>query len=95
MAWMFRRLLVALAIASEAGIVHGAPLPRHVLIHPETHGLVLVDWTAAVHTGLGVDVRPAGYTEWYPGELNSDSRTGVYALALGRAHLNFSALESE
>jgi len=43
-AWMWRRLLVAIGYAHRAGVAHGAVLPDHVLIHPDDHGLVLVDW---------------------------------------------------
>ena len=43
-AWMYRRLLVALGFAHNAGVIHGAVLPEHILIHPEKHGLVLIDW---------------------------------------------------
>ncbi len=43
-AWMWRRLLVALGFAHRAGLVHGAVLPGHVLIEPAGHGVVLVDW---------------------------------------------------
>ncbi|MFY7066863.1 molecular chaperone DnaJ [Nocardiopsis changdeensis] len=47
-AWMWRRLLVAVDAASRAGVVHGAVVPEHVLIHPGEHGLVLVDWCYSV-----------------------------------------------
>ncbi|MFC5187937.1 molecular chaperone DnaJ [Actinomadura harenae] len=47
-AWMWRRLLVALGFAHRAGVVHGAVLPDHVLVHPEKHGLVLADWCYSV-----------------------------------------------
>ncbi|SIO86441.1 J domain-containing protein [Nocardiopsis sp. JB363] len=47
-AWMWRRLLVAIGNAHRAGVVHGAVVPEHVLIHPEKHGLVLVDWCYSV-----------------------------------------------
>lgn len=47
-AWMWRRLLVALGYIHSAGIVHGAVLPEHVMIHPEQHGLVLIDFAYAV-----------------------------------------------
>ena len=50
-AWMWRRLLVALGWAHRAGVVHGAVLPEHVLIQPEEHGLVLVDWCYAAVAG--------------------------------------------
>jgi serine/threonine protein kinase len=47
-AWMWRRLLVAIGYSHRAGVIHGAVLPEHVLIHPEDHGLVLVDWCCSV-----------------------------------------------
>ncbi|MFE1168952.1 molecular chaperone DnaJ [Nocardiopsis sp. NPDC058789] len=50
-AWMWRRLLVALGDAHRSGVVHGAVVPEHVLIHPEAHGLVLVDWCYSVTFG--------------------------------------------
>ena len=43
-AWMWRRLLVAIGAAHRAGLIHGAVLPDHVMVHPAEHGLVLVDW---------------------------------------------------
>jgi hypothetical protein len=66
-AWMWRRLLVALGFAHRAGVLHGAVLPEHVLIHPEQHGLVLVDWCYSVpgcHPDRGVRV-PAMGTDIY------------------------------
>lgn len=43
-AWMIRRLLTGLGWAHRAGVVHGAVLEEHVLIHPAEHGVALVDW---------------------------------------------------
>ncbi len=43
-AWMWRRLLVGLGWAHRAGVIHGAVLEEHVLIHPAEHGLAIVDW---------------------------------------------------
>lgn len=43
-AWIRRRLLVALELAHGAGLAHGSLSPRHILIHPELHGLMLVGW---------------------------------------------------
>ncbi|WP_327089022.1 molecular chaperone DnaJ [Nonomuraea sp. NBC_01738] len=45
LAWIWRRLLVATGTAHRAGITHSSLVPRHVLIHPLDHGLILVDWT--------------------------------------------------
>jgi hypothetical protein len=75
-AWMWRRLLVALGFAHRAGVLHGAVLPEHVLIHPEQHGLVLVDWCYSV-PGCYASTDPSGkvpamvdrYADWYPDEV--------------------------
>lgn len=71
-AWMWRRLLVATGFARRAGVIHGAVLPEHVLIHPAQHGLVLVDWCYAI-TGSGglAAAVPASYADWYPAEVRS------------------------
>jgi serine/threonine protein kinase len=77
-AWMWRRLLVGLGFAHRAGVLHGAVLPEHVLIHPEKHGVVLVDWCYSV-PGCYAATDPSGrvpalvqrYAErgWYPPEV--------------------------
>ncbi|WP_336214674.1 molecular chaperone DnaJ [Nonomuraea sp. LPB2021202275-12-8] len=59
-AWIWRRMLVAAGLAHHAGIAHGAVLPRHVLVHPLDHGLILVDWCHAhdaAPTGARADVQ--------------------------------------
>jgi hypothetical protein len=75
-AWMWRRLLVGLGFAHRAGVLHGAVLPDHVLIHPEEHGLVLVDWCYSV-SGRDAHAGPSGrvpamvdrYADRYPPEV--------------------------
>lgn len=75
-AWMWRRLLVALGFAHRAGVLHGAVLPEHLLIHPVEHGLVLVDWCYSV-PGCYAGTDPSGrvpamvtrYADWYPAEV--------------------------
>ena len=69
-AWMWRRLLVALGMAHRAGVVHGAVVPDHVLIEPAEHGVVLVDWCYSVT--YRHDTVPAlvpAYVDWYPDEV--------------------------
>jgi hypothetical protein len=69
-AWMWRRLLVALGLAHRAGVVHGAVVPDHVLIEPDAHGVVLVDWCYAVtDPGDTVPALVPAYTDWYPAEV--------------------------
>ncbi len=77
MAWIWRRLLVALGLAHVNHIIHGAVLPDHVLIQPELHGLTLIDWTCAVAfgdpDGLDEHIQALSleYEPWYPQEVLS------------------------
>ncbi|MEV4709256.1 molecular chaperone DnaJ [Actinoplanes sp. NPDC049316] len=68
-AWMWRRLLTGLGWAHRAGVVHGAVLPEHVLIHPGEHGLVLVDWCYSVAPGGTVPAVVARHRAAYPPEV--------------------------
>lgn len=69
-AWMWRRLLVALGLAHRAGVVHGAVVPDHVLIEPDGHGVVLVDWCyAAIHPDDLIPALVPRYVDWYPPEV--------------------------
>lgn len=68
-AWMWRRLLTAIGYAHKAGLVHGAVLPQHILIHPGGHGLVLADWCYSQASPGGSGRLPAmvtRYEDWYP-----------------------------
>jgi serine/threonine protein kinase len=75
-AWMWRRLLVALGYAHRAGVVHGAVLPDHVMIHPEAHGLVLVDWCYSTTPGGYVPALVERYRAWYPPEVPGRAPAG-------------------
>ena len=68
-AWMWRRLLAAIGTAQETGLVHGAVLPEHVMIHPGEHGLVLVDWCYSVPSGEKMRAIVERYRDWYPPEV--------------------------
>jgi hypothetical protein len=68
-AWMWRRLLVGLGWAHRAGVVHGAVLPEHVLIHPGEHGLTLVDWCYSVAPGEHVPALVERHRDQYPPEV--------------------------
>lgn len=87
MAWMFRRLLVVLGFTHKAEYLHGAVLPQHVMIHPEKHGLVLIDWTHAAHADEDSDesIDPVvAYKDWYPAEAttaNCGTHTDLYMAA--------------
>lgn len=68
-AWMFRRTLSALGFAHRQGIVHGAVIPEHVLICPETHGAKLVDWCYSVELGRPLKAYVAARKATYPPEV--------------------------
>jgi serine/threonine protein kinase len=72
-AWMWRRLLTAIGWAHRAGVVHGAVLPEHVLIHPAEHGLVLVDWCYAGHRPEAI---VKAREDHYPPEVLHDRTAG-------------------
>lgn len=67
-AWIHRRLLMALAGAHLAGLVHGAVLPENVLIHPEGHGVVLAGWSFAAQPGGKLEGRVQSRADHYPPE---------------------------
>jgi hypothetical protein len=68
--WIFRRLLLTLWLAHAKGFVHGAVTPDHVLVFPEEHGLVLLDWTGAARLGREkVPLADAAYEDFLPPEL--------------------------
>lgn len=69
MAWMWRRVLIALGFAHQQGVIHGAVLPPHILIQPQMHGVILVDWCYAIHTGQRIRAIAADYDAWYPREV--------------------------
>lgn len=85
MAWMWRRVLVALGAAHQAGVIHGAVLPEHILIHPEQHGVVLVGWSAAVEDGGTISLLSSEYRDWYPpevlGKKPASPETDIYLAA--------------
>jgi hypothetical protein len=76
-AWMWRRLLVALGFAHRAGVVHAAVLPGHVLIEPAEHGVVLVDWCYAIFgPGDPVPALVPAFADWYPVEVRTRQDAG-------------------
>lgn len=72
-AWIWRRLLVGLGWAHRAGVVHGAVLEEHVLIHPGEHGVALVDWC---YSGMRVKAVVASKRSHYPPEVIADKTAG-------------------
>jgi serine/threonine protein kinase len=67
--WIFNRLLTALGLVHRCGLVHGAVVPAHVLVHAEDHGLRLVGWVHSVRRGRRITTGAAAYRDWYPPEV--------------------------
>ncbi len=67
--WIFRRLLLTLWMSHLHGYVHGAVTPDHVLVFPQAHGLVLLDWTCAAKIEEEhVPALSPAYEAFYPPE---------------------------
>ncbi|MBB6052391.1 serine/threonine-protein kinase [Armatimonas rosea] len=70
--WILRRLFLTLWLAHLKGYAHGAVTPDHLLIYPEAHGIVLLDWTCASRLGHEpVPVYDASWKGFAPPELLS------------------------
>jgi serine/threonine protein kinase len=69
-AWVFKRVLEILHWSHQSGVLHGAVLPPHILIHPRDHGAMLIGWSSAVGaTTVGTQRIPAvsrAWKSWYP-----------------------------
>lgn len=69
MAWMFRRLLIALGGLHDIGVVHGAVVPDHMLMELSAHGFVLVDYSYASTEGSIIPAFAKGWEKAYPDEV--------------------------
>lgn len=68
-AWMLKRLLAVLGFVHRKGVVHGAVLPPHLLVHPITHGARLVDWCYAQDEGGRIRAVNSAYRALYAPEI--------------------------
>ena len=68
-AWMFNRLLGGILIAQQAGVVHNAILPEHVLVHVGKHNVRLCGWSYATKGKVPVTAYVARRASWYPPEV--------------------------
>ncbi len=72
-AWLWRKLLIALGFAQARGVIHGAVLPPHILVEPDQHGLILNNWVYALPGPIESDAHltaiVSAYETWYPPEV--------------------------
>lgn len=78
-AWMFKRMLVAIGNAYDAGLVHGGISHDAFLIHPELHGLILRNWQYSAAPGEALTAIDATVKNYYP-ESVFDKKPQSYAL---------------
>ena len=82
--WSFKRMLETLHWSHGTGVLHGAILPRHVLIHSRDHGVMLIGWSTAVSSSRNETATlPAisrEWSDWYPDGRNA-SRAADIAMA--------------
>lgn len=71
-AWIWRRVLTAIGFAHSVGIIHGAVLPPHVMIQPETHGLVLADWCYSAQGDSAASRIPAMVSRYQQDRMSGD-----------------------
>ena len=79
--WIYRRVLEGIGFVHRAGIVHGAVIPPHVMVHPVTHGARIVDWCYAVRNGR-VKALSKPWKSFYPlevvGKMDASTSTDIY-----------------
>jgi hypothetical protein len=69
LAWIFKRLLTVLGFSHRQGILHGAVLPCHALVHAAGHGLRLVGWGRSVAARRRIRSVPPRWRDWYAAEV--------------------------
>jgi serine/threonine protein kinase len=53
-AWMFNRVLAALGLCHDLGLVHGCVTLDHILVRLSDHGGMVIDWCYSVEIGASV-----------------------------------------
>lgn len=67
--WIWRRILEVLGVMRQAGIVHGAILPNHLIIENGEHGVRLVGFSCADAAGAPLRVIVPELESFYPASL--------------------------
>ena len=72
-AWIWRRVLGQVVTAEILGVVHGAVVPDHTLVHPGTHDPLYIGWAHSIPFVKGKHARLTTYIDrwkpWYPKEV--------------------------
>jgi serine/threonine protein kinase len=90
--WIGKKLLTALGFAHLQKLVHGAVVPSHVLIQPETHMVILAGWGQSVERGQKIKSAVAKYGSFYPAEVlakkPATAETDIFMAARCLEHLS-------
>ena len=90
-AWMFNRVLAALGVVHSLGLVHGALTPAHVLVRPQDHNGLLLDWCYCVPIGQPIKAVSPPYAADYAPEVHAlqpaTPATDLFMAARGLLHL--------
>lgn len=82
MVWMFKRTLAGIGFAHTKGVIHGATIPTHVLVHPTEHGAKIIDWSYSTTVDDRIKGYSAAYEAYYPPEVfrkeRPTARTDIY-----------------
>lgn len=85
--WMLRRIIAQTLLADMLGVVHGAIVPDHVLLHPLTREPLHIGWAHAAHRARGERITTVmdRWRAFYPHEVmdrkEPDHRTDLYMAA--------------
>jgi hypothetical protein len=77
LAWMASRTLVAMGLAHRYNVIHCAITPDHIIVHPETHQGVLIDWCYAVMAGNPAKAVSPKWEKLYPPEVKLKKSLGA------------------
>lgn len=72
MAWMYNRILETLAHSGPLEIVHGGIHPDNILLHPESHRIVVTGWSSSVKASEKIMYANDLYRFMYPEEVIGD-----------------------
>jgi len=76
--WIFKRIMMAIGHLHNAGMVHGALLPPHILIHPINHAIKLIDWSYSIKGNNKIKAISTKYKSFYPLEVLNKKAQGGY-----------------
>ena len=74
--WIFRRILTGLGFFHRQNVVHGAILPQHILVEPDSHGVCICGWIHSIEPNQLITVVPQSYKTWYPEEVLKKTYSG-------------------